>query len=121
MTRARVKALHEKVNSILSTLNLGTTLDGMLPHANVLCVIRYEHREEYVTGGPTPDKEGGEEGLQPEATTQDQHYQPQHPGTAGLDTPALPAPSDRHCRPAHPALPAPNRRHCRPSILTTLQ
>ncbi|KAK1664816.1 hypothetical protein QYE76_052975 [Lolium multiflorum] len=44
---------------------------------------KYEHREEYVTGGPTPDKEGGEEGLQPEATTQDRHCRPQHPGTAG--------------------------------------
>jgi hypothetical protein len=41
MTRARVKALHEKVNSLLTTLDLGTPLDGILPHADVLCVIRY--------------------------------------------------------------------------------
>ena len=41
MTRARVKALHDKVNSLLSTLDLDSPLDGMLPHADMLCVIRY--------------------------------------------------------------------------------
>ena len=50
MTRARVKALHDEVNSLLTTLDLGTPLDGLLPHADVLCVIRYKehqgHREE---------------------------------------------------------------------------
>jgi hypothetical protein len=45
MTRARVKALHDKVNSLLTTLDLDTPLDGMLPHAETLCVIRYmEHQ-----------------------------------------------------------------------------
>ncbi|KAK1680979.1 hypothetical protein QYE76_041827, partial [Lolium multiflorum] len=46
MTRARVKALHEKVNSLLTTLDLGTPLDGMLPHADVLCVIRYKEHQD---------------------------------------------------------------------------
>jgi hypothetical protein len=40
------------VNSILSTLDLGTHLNGVLPHAS-LCVIRYKsnqgHEEEEVT------------------------------------------------------------------------
>ena len=62
MTRARVEALHDKVKSILSTLNLDTTLDGMLPHADVLCVIRYK-----VTKDPgeedTPWSREGEEQL----------------------------------------------------------
>jgi hypothetical protein len=40
-----VKAIHDKVNSILSTLDLDTNLDGMLHHANVLCVIRYKLRQ----------------------------------------------------------------------------
>ena len=41
MTRARAKALHDKVNSLLSMLDIDSSLDGMLPQANMLCVIRY--------------------------------------------------------------------------------
>ncbi|KAK1682054.1 hypothetical protein QYE76_042902 [Lolium multiflorum] len=82
-------------------------------------------------------KKEGEEGLQPEAFTQDRHCRPRrpgtagrsgthcrpaHPGTAGLYTPALPAPSALHGRPhrmktwrrLRPALPAQAQRHCRP-------
>ncbi|KAK1628064.1 hypothetical protein QYE76_002379, partial [Lolium multiflorum] len=39
MTRARAKAIHDKVNSLLTTLDLDTPLDGMLPHAETLCRI----------------------------------------------------------------------------------
>jgi hypothetical protein len=50
------------VNSLLTTLDLGTPLDGLLPHADVLCVIRYKehqgHQEE-----DTPWSKGGEEQL----------------------------------------------------------
>ncbi|KAK1608011.1 hypothetical protein QYE76_031684 [Lolium multiflorum] len=46
MTRARAKAIHDKVNSLLTSLDLDTPLDGMLPHAETLCVIRYvEHQD----------------------------------------------------------------------------
>jgi hypothetical protein len=41
-----VKALHDEVNSLLTTLDLGTPLDGMLPHADVLCVIRYKPHQD---------------------------------------------------------------------------
>jgi hypothetical protein len=47
MTRARVKAIHDKVNSLLSTLNLDTTLDGVLLHSDVLYVLRYDIREDW--------------------------------------------------------------------------
>ncbi|KAK1641608.1 hypothetical protein QYE76_059413 [Lolium multiflorum] len=92
MTRARVKALHDKVNSLLTTLDLDTPLDGLLPQADMLCVIRYEPREKDSTADPKMDKEEGEE----ESQLKDA---PAHPGTAGLKTPALPACSPRHCRP----------------------
>ena len=46
MTRARVKALHDEVNSLLTTLDLGTPLDGLLLHADVLCVIRYKAHQD---------------------------------------------------------------------------
>jgi hypothetical protein len=140
MTRARVKALHDKVNSILSTLD--TPSNGLLLHSETLCVIRYEPREEYARvaqhrtrkekennfsrrpPGPallpsTSDTAGGDTPtLLVEAPP---HWQPKHPGTTGLH---------RHCRPQHadtaariarshnsntwPALPLGAPRHCRP-------
>ncbi|KAK1601987.1 hypothetical protein QYE76_027092 [Lolium multiflorum] len=61
MTRARVKALHDEVNSLLTTLDLGTPLDGLLPHADVLCVIRYkEHQDPGEEDTPWP-REGEEQ------------------------------------------------------------
>ena len=45
LTRARAKALPEKVTSLLSTLHLGTPLDGMLLTADTLCVVRYIPQE----------------------------------------------------------------------------
>ena len=42
MTRARAKALHDKVNSLLFTCDFGSTLDGMLLHSDTLCILRYE-------------------------------------------------------------------------------
>ena len=45
MTRARVKLLHDKVNSLLSMSDLGSTLDGMLLHASTVCVIRFEPKD----------------------------------------------------------------------------
>ncbi|KAK1601954.1 hypothetical protein QYE76_027059 [Lolium multiflorum] len=61
MTRARAKAIHDKVNSLLTTLDLGTPLDGMLPHADVLCVIRYKaHQDPGEDETPWP-REGEEQ------------------------------------------------------------
>ena len=45
MTRARAKALHEKVNSLLATSDLDTTLDGLLFHTDTLCILRIEPKE----------------------------------------------------------------------------
>ena len=42
MTRSRAKAIHDKVNSFLSMCDIDPTLDGTLPHANALCILRYE-------------------------------------------------------------------------------
>ena len=62
MTRARVKALHDEVNSLLTTLDLGTPLDGLLPHADVLCVIRYKARQDHGEE-ETPRSREGEKQL----------------------------------------------------------
>ena len=42
MTRARAKALHDKVNSLISICDFGSTLDGILSHSDTLCILRYE-------------------------------------------------------------------------------
>ena len=46
MTRARAKAIRDKVNSFLSTCDLDSTLNGLLPHADTLCILRYNSQEE---------------------------------------------------------------------------
>ncbi|KAK1648879.1 hypothetical protein QYE76_066684 [Lolium multiflorum] len=62
MTRARAKPIHDKVNSLLTTLDLGTPLDGMLSHADTLSVIRYvEHQDP--GEDETPWSREGEEPL----------------------------------------------------------
>ncbi|KAK1647073.1 hypothetical protein QYE76_064878 [Lolium multiflorum] len=58
MTRARVKALHNEVNSLLTTLDLGTPLDGLLPHADVLCVIRYKEHQDHGEEDKPRSREG---------------------------------------------------------------
>ena len=40
MTRARAKAIEDKVNSLLSELPLPTRETWLLPHSKTLCVIR---------------------------------------------------------------------------------
>jgi hypothetical protein len=51
MTRARAKALHDKVNSLLNTLDLEHTLNGSLPHGNIICAVHYDpHGEATKTG-----------------------------------------------------------------------
>jgi hypothetical protein len=45
MTRVRLKAIHDKVNSILSVVDLNTHLNGILPHAHIRYVIRCKRQQ----------------------------------------------------------------------------
>jgi hypothetical protein len=45
LTRARARAIHDKVNSLLASYAFDTSWDRSLPHAETLCVIRYEETE----------------------------------------------------------------------------
>ena len=45
MTRAHAKALHDKVNLLLTNCDFNTSWDGILLHSNVQCVIRYQSQE----------------------------------------------------------------------------
>ena len=61
MTRARVKALHDKVDSLLSSVDLDSTLDGMLLHVDTLCILRYEPSKPREDGATRASKEGRED------------------------------------------------------------
>jgi len=50
MTRARAKLLQAKVNSLLSSCDFDTPLDGLLLQTHTLCIIRYEEKDP-VDGG----------------------------------------------------------------------
>jgi hypothetical protein len=56
MARARAKALHDKVNLLLNTLDLEHMVNGSLPHGNIICAVRYEPH-----GEVTKDREHEEE------------------------------------------------------------
>ncbi|XBI79560.1 hypothetical protein VPH35_088985 [Triticum aestivum] len=58
MTRARAKALQDKVNSPLSELPLSTHETWLLPQAETLCVIRYLEEGH---GASTPNGQDDEE------------------------------------------------------------
>ena len=68
MTRARAKALHDKVNSLLSTIDLDSTLDGMLLYSDMLCILRYEPQELLQGRMEAGQEEGREEGREEETT-----------------------------------------------------
>ena len=114
MTRSRVKALHVKVNSILSTLDLNTTLDGMLPNAMFYMssdtslerstprVAQHRTRKEKENHfSRRPQRRAGTAApyrpALPPSTPR--HCRPEHPGTAGQGTPTLPPGAPRHCQP----------------------
>ena len=65
MTRARVKAIHAKVNSLLSMCDLDTPLNGLLLHSDTLCVLSYDGPDD-----PREDLQGSDEDGQ--ETTEDE-------------------------------------------------
>ena len=94
MTRARVKAIHAKVNSLLSMCDLDTPLNGLLLHSDILCVLSY--------GGPKdPYEDGqgstevGQESSQEDVEEEEEKMEKNSPGggtTAGLSGTTAPGP-----------------------------
>ena len=98
MTRARVKALHDKVNSLLALCDLDTPLNGLLLQSDALCVLRYDGPED-LWGSADQDEQGdaGEEDMQAGLVVP---AQPRPP--SGQASPAsLPGLSPASSRPAH--------------------
>ena len=136
MTRARVKALHDKVNSLLALCDLDTPLNGLLLQSDALCVLRYDGPEDLWGSADQDEQEdAGEEdrqaglavtaqprpplgqaspaslpGLAP-ASPRLAHV-PERPASQPGPDPASPRPADDQMRPASqaglsPARPAP--------------
>ena len=42
MTRSRAKAIHDKVNSLLSLHTFDVSVNGLLLHGTTLCILSYE-------------------------------------------------------------------------------
>ena len=81
MTRARAKAIEDKVNSLLSELPLSTHATWLLHQAETLCVIRYlEEGHEAATSNGQEDEdtkyEGQEEELQKDLQPPDDRFRP---------------------------------------------
>ena len=75
MTRARTKALHDKVNSLLCSYEFDAQLDGLLPHASTLCILSYEPQglhQDHPLGrqdtGARREEEGKNKSLEESAT-----------------------------------------------------
>ncbi|KAM3272722.1 hypothetical protein ACQJBY_042676 [Aegilops geniculata] len=81
MTRARAKAIEDKVNSLLSELPLSTHASWLLPQAETLCVIMYLEEGHGTTtsngqDGEDTKYEGQEEELQEELQPSDDCSRP---------------------------------------------
>src|SRR4051812_5116102 len=92
MNRPRAKLLQAKVNSLLSSCDFTTSLDGLLLHAQTLCILSYE-----------PNKASPREG--PKATRGDHPEQTGARPGGPVSSPGIPG--DRPGRPAStPTIPA---------------
>ena len=94
MTRARAKILQAKVNSLLPSCQLDTSLDGMLLHATTLCIIRYKastHHQAPKDGEQGAEHEAGAAGaaqtgvsdLRTPESPVHQSLRPEDPGDSG--------------------------------------
>jgi hypothetical protein len=87
MTRARAQALRQEVNSLLSTYDFDTPLDGLLLHANTLCSIRYIDQDTSHGDQGVGERAGNDEDG---ATAHRPELPPPRTGTSGQIPPRCP-------------------------------
>ena len=110
MTRARAKAIEDKVNSLLSELSLHTHETWLLPHSETLCVIRCLEASHGIAtyksqDGEDPKHDGQEEEMPRKLQALDDRHCPDVRRVPG---PGRPDPSGR------PTLRHPNQIYGRP-------
>ena len=93
LTRAQACAIGTKVNSLLSELHFDTCETWVLPHADMLCIIRYQgdvQGEAMEQGRATPEEELREDEARKILVYRDRYYRPREryyrtmSGTTGL-------------------------------------
>lgn len=90
MTRSRVKALHEKVTSLLSMCDFDIPLNGLLLHAGTLCILR-NHLDDDPQWSEEDDQEKTQEDGQEEERGKEAGIPEEMPsGTTGPAWPVLP-------------------------------
>ena len=104
MTRARAQALRQEVNSLLSTYDFDTPLDGLLLHANTLCSIRYIDQDTSHGDQDVGERAGNDEDG---ATAPRPELPPPRTGTSAQipceeDPAGTSAPRSRNFRPVEP-------------------
>ena len=93
MTRARVKALRDKVNSLLSMCDLDTPLNGLLLHSDTLCILR-NHLDDDPQWSEEDDREKTQEDGQESSQEGEDEDQTASGGTTGSPEPVLPPSPD---------------------------
>ena len=79
LTRAQARAIGTKVNSLLSELHFDTCETWVLPHADMLCIIRYQggvQGEAMEQGRATPEEEPREDEARKILVYRDRYYRP---------------------------------------------
>ena len=96
MTRARVKAIEDEVNSLLSELPLSMHETWLLPKSELLCMIRYQE---------DPSKDAHEDGQDPKSMEEENQWKKARTAsrhrTSGQD-PGHPAPGTSPTAAAQP-------------------
>ena len=82
MTRSRVKAIHDKVTSLLSMCDFDTPLNGLLLHSDTLCILRCDPHEDLQgsveDGQESSQEEEDETKLESGGTTDPDPVLPRH-------------------------------------------
>ena len=94
MTRARAKAIEDKVSSLLSELPLSMHETWLLPKSELLCMIRYQE---------DPPEDAREDGQDPKSVEEENPWKKARTAsrhrTSGQD-PGHPSPGDLHGQPS---------------------
>ena len=106
MTRARAKAIEDKVNSLLSELPLSMHETWLLPKSEVLCMIRHqegppEDAHEDVQVPKSTDEENQRKEPRTSPKPQTSGHDPRHPAPRASPTTAVQPPEAKG--PRHPA------------------
>ena len=72
ITRSRAKAIHDKVNSLLSLYTFDVSVNGSLPHGDTFCILSYEPSMEHQEGTKEDQEDGHDDALEDQVDDQEE-------------------------------------------------